>query len=35
MSLISAVLTTLVTWGVFYKGLGVPLPWGLLERVIY
>ncbi|CAN1498657.1 Protein of unknown function DUF1468 [Rhabdaerophilaceae bacterium] len=30
-SLTSAVLTTVITWAVFYKGLGVPLPWGLLK----
>jgi len=30
-SLASGLLTTLVAWTVFYKGLGVPLPWGLLK----
>ena len=27
----SALITSAVTWTVFYKGLGVPLPWGLLK----
>lgn len=34
-SLVSAVLTTLITWAVFYKGLGVPLPWGLLKSYAF
>ena len=32
---LSALLTTLVTWAVFYKGLGVPLPWGLLKAYAF
>lgn len=32
---VSAVLTTLVAWAVFYKGLGVPLPWGLLKHYAF
>lgn len=31
----SAVLSTLVIWGVFYKILGVPLPWGLLKAYAF
>lgn len=31
----SAILTTFVTWAVFYKGLGVPLPWGLLKHYAF
>lgn len=31
----SAVITTLVFWAVFYKGLGVPLPWGLLKAYAF
>lgn len=31
----SALLTTVVTWAVFYKGLGVPLPWGLLKTYAF
>ena len=34
-SLASAVLSTLVAWAVFYKGLGVPLPWGLLKSYAF
>ncbi len=34
-SVASALLTTLVTWAVFYKGLGVPLPWGLLKSYAF
>ncbi len=34
-SIVSALLTTLVTWAVFYKGLGVPLPWGLLKSFAF
>jgi putative tricarboxylic transport membrane protein len=34
-SLVSALLTTIVAWGVFYKGLGVPLPWGLLKQYAF
>lgn len=34
-ALASAVLSTLVIWGLFYKGLGVPLPWGLLKAYAF
>lgn len=34
-SLASAFLTTAVVWAVFYKGLGVPLPWGLLKSYAF
>ena len=34
-ALTSAVLTTAITWAVFYKGLGVPLPWGLLKSYAF
>jgi putative tricarboxylic transport membrane protein len=34
-SLASAILTTVVAWAVFYKGLGVPLPWGLLKSYAF
>lgn len=32
---VSALMTTVVTWAVFYKGLGVPLPWGLLKSYAF
>jgi putative tricarboxylic transport membrane protein len=31
----SAVVTTLAIWGLFYKGLGVPLPWGVLKAYAF
>ncbi len=31
----SALITSAVTWTVFYKGLGVPLPWGLLKTFAF
>lgn len=34
-SIVSAVLATLGFWAVFYKGLGVPLPWGLLKNFAF
>lgn len=34
-ALLSALLTTALTWAVFYKGLGVPLPWGLLKSYAF
>lgn len=34
-ALVSALLTTTVMWGLFYKVLGVPLPWGLLTRYAF
>ena len=34
-ALISALLTTTIAWAVFYKGLGVPLPWGLLKSYAF
>ena len=34
-ALVSALLTTAGTWAVFYKGLGVPLPWGLLKSYAF
>lgn len=34
-ALFSALLTTLLVWAVFYKALGVPLPWGLLKSYAF
>lgn len=34
-SLVSAILTTVIFWAVFYKGLGVPLPWGVLKSYAF
>lgn len=34
-SILSAVLATLGFWAIFYKGLGVPLPWGLLKNFAF
>lgn len=34
-ALVSALLTTGIVWAVFYKGLGVPLPWGLLKNYAF
>ncbi len=34
-SIVSALLATLGFWAVFYKGLGVPLPWGLLKNFAF
>ena len=34
-ALASALLTTGIVWAVFYKGLGVPLPWGLLKNYAF
>lgn len=34
-AVVSAVVTTAIVWGFFYKGLGVPLPWGLLKNFAF
>lgn len=34
-ALVSAFASTLIIWGVFYKMLGVPLPWGLLKAYAF
>lgn len=34
-ALLSALLTTGAIWGLFYKVLGVPLPWGLLKNYAF
>ncbi len=35
IALLSAALTTLVVWGLFYKVLGVPLPWGVFKSYAF
>jgi putative tricarboxylic transport membrane protein len=34
-ALVSALFTTGAIWGLFYKVLGVPLPWGLLKNYAF
>lgn len=34
-SILSALLATLCFWAIFYKGLGVPLPWGMLKNFAF
>jgi len=35
LALLSSVLTPVAFWALFYKGLGVPLPWGLLQSFAF